>query len=149
MRIALGIEYDGNAFHGWQTQPGGKTVQDHLEKALARIADGPVATTCAGRTDAGVHATAQVVHFDTEVRRPDSAWVRGVNAHLPDGVAELLILRKVAQRYLPSCPHEAAAIARRTLSHTGKRSRNSPRLAYCRSSTTWRAASATSGPMPL
>ncbi|HJW03544.1 MAG TPA: tRNA pseudouridine(38-40) synthase TruA [Azospira sp.] len=87
MRIALGIEYDGNAFHGWQTQPGGKTVQDHLEKALARIADGPVATTCAGRTDAGVHATAQVVHFDTAVRRPDSAWVRGVNAHLPDGVA--------------------------------------------------------------
>lgn len=86
-RIALGVEYDGNAFHGWQTQPGGNTVQDHVEKALARIADGPVATTCAGRTDAGVHATAQVVHFDTEVRRPDSAWVRGVNTHLPDGVA--------------------------------------------------------------
>ncbi|MDE2586137.1 MAG: tRNA pseudouridine(38-40) synthase TruA [Betaproteobacteria bacterium] len=86
-RIALGVEYDGNAFHGWQTQPGGNTVQDHVEKALARIADGPIATICAGRTDAGVHATAQVVHFDTEVRRPDSAWVRGVNTHLPDGVA--------------------------------------------------------------
>lgn len=86
-RIALGLEYDGNAFYGWQTQPGGRTVQDALEAALGAIAGVPVATTCAGRTDTGVHATSQVVHFDAPVSRPESAWVRGVNSHLPDGVA--------------------------------------------------------------
>ena len=89
MRIALGLEYDGSRFLGWQTQPGGGAVQDALEKALAGIAGGPVATICAGRTDSGAHARAQVVHFDTDVARPDSAWVRGVNALLPDSVAVL------------------------------------------------------------
>jgi tRNA pseudouridine38-40 synthase len=89
IRIALGIEYDGSRFLGWQTQPGGGTVQDALEPALAAIAGEPVALTCAGRTDRGVHARAQVVHFDTAARRPDSAWVRGVNALLPDAVAVL------------------------------------------------------------
>jgi tRNA pseudouridine38-40 synthase len=64
-------------------------VQDTLEPALAEIADGPTATTCAGRTDRGVHARKQVVHFDTEAARPMTAWVRGVNAHLPDSVAVL------------------------------------------------------------
>lgn len=87
MRIALGLEYRGTEFHGWQSQAGGGTVQDALEAALAAIASEPVATLCAGRTDAGVHATQQVVHFDTPVSRPVSAWVRGVNAHLPGGVA--------------------------------------------------------------
>lgn len=87
MRIALGLEYDGAAFSGWQSQPGGNTVQDALEAALARIAAMPTRVVCAGRTDAGVHALAQVVHFDTEVRRQPTAWVRGVNAHLPDTVA--------------------------------------------------------------
>jgi tRNA pseudouridine38-40 synthase len=87
MRIALGLEYCGTAFHGWQSQAGGGTVQDALEAALAAIAGEPVATVCAGRTDAGVHASHQVVHFDTGVRRPDTAWVRGVNSHLPAGVA--------------------------------------------------------------
>ena len=87
MRVALGIEYDGGAFRGWQTQPGGKTVQDALEGALSRIAGGPVSVTCAGRTDAGVHATGQVVHFDTEVVRPLTAWVRGANTFLPDAIS--------------------------------------------------------------
>ncbi len=87
MRIALGIEYDGSGFCGWQTQPSGRTVQDAVEHALSEIAGHPVATVCAGRTDAGVHALAQVVHFDTTALRPDSAWVRGVNALLPDTVA--------------------------------------------------------------
>ncbi len=87
MRIALGIEYDGAGFSGWQTQPSGTGVQDVLEAALAEIAGHKVPTICAGRTDAGVHATAQVVHFDTQARRPDQAWVRGVNASLPAGVA--------------------------------------------------------------
>ena len=88
-RIALGIEYDGSRFLGWQTQPGGGTVQDALESALTGIADAPVSVTCAGRTDRGVHARGQVVHFDTEAERPDSAWVRGVNAMLPEAVAVL------------------------------------------------------------
>ena len=87
MRIALGIEYCGTAFHGWQSQAGGGTVQDALEAALRGIAGVPVGVLCAGRTDAGVHATHQVVHFDTLVERPLTAWVRGVNSHLPEGVA--------------------------------------------------------------
>jgi tRNA pseudouridine38-40 synthase len=88
-RIALGLEYDGSRFLGWQTQPGGNTVQDALESALSAVADRPVSVTCAGRTDRGAHALAQVVHFDTEAERPDSAWVRGVNALLPEPVAVL------------------------------------------------------------
>lgn len=87
MRIALGLEYDGAGFFGWQSQPGGNTVQDVLEHALASVAGVPVQVVCAGRTDAGVHATAQVAHFDVAVDRPATAWVRGVNAHLPDSVA--------------------------------------------------------------
>ena len=87
MRIALGIEYDGSAFHGWQTQPGGGTVQNALEAALSGIAGAPVGVVCAGRTDAGVHATGQIAHFDAGVVRPLSAWVRGVNTLLPDSVA--------------------------------------------------------------
>ena len=86
-RLALALQYAGNAFHGWQTQPGGDTLQDALEAALAAIAAQPIATVCAGRTDAGVHAIAQVVHFDTPVARPASAWVRGVNAHLPKSMS--------------------------------------------------------------
>jgi tRNA pseudouridine38-40 synthase len=89
MRIALGLEYEGSAFCGWQTQPSRCGVQDALETALAQIADAPVSTVCAGRTDTGVHALAQVVHFDTEAARPESAWVRGTNALLPEGVAVL------------------------------------------------------------
>jgi len=88
-RIALGLEYDGSRFLGWQTQPGGGTVQDALQPALAAIAGTSVEVTGAGRTDRGVHARLQVVHFDTEAKRPSSAWVRGVNALLPDSVAVL------------------------------------------------------------
>jgi tRNA pseudouridine38-40 synthase len=98
IRIALGIEYDGSRFLGWQTQPGGGTVQDALESALSGIADDPVSVTCAGRTDRGVHALTQVVHFDTLAERPDSAWVRGVNALLPEAVA-VLWARRVPQEF--------------------------------------------------
>jgi tRNA pseudouridine38-40 synthase len=87
MRIALGIEYDGAPFHGWQSQADGSGVQDALERALAAIAGARVRAVAAGRTDAGVHATLQVVHFDTEVARPDTAWVRGANALLPEAMA--------------------------------------------------------------
>ena len=89
MRIALGLEYDGSAFCGWQSQPGRCGVQDALEAALAGIAATPIGTHAAGRTDAGVHATSQVVHFDTVVERPVTAWVRGVNALLPPAAAVL------------------------------------------------------------
>jgi tRNA pseudouridine38-40 synthase len=87
VRIALGVEYDGSGFSGWQSQPGGKTVQDVLESALAAIAGERIRTVCAGRTDAGVHAVGQVVHFDTAAQRPRLAWVRGVNTNLPAQVA--------------------------------------------------------------
>ncbi len=87
MRIALGMEYDGGRFCGWQTQPQGCGVQDALERALSEIAGSPVSTICAGRTDAGVHALAQVVHFDTGAQRPLAAWVRGTNALLPPALA--------------------------------------------------------------
>jgi len=86
-RIVLGVEYCGTLFRGWQSQAHGATVQDVLESALCEIAGVPLGVVCAGRTDAGVHASHQVVHFDTPVERPLTAWVRGVNAHLPDGVA--------------------------------------------------------------
>lgn len=87
MRLALGIEYDGSGFCGWQTQPAGCAVQDRLEAACSSIAGVPVSTICAGRTDAGVHALGQVVHFDCDAERPSSAWVRGVNALLPSSMA--------------------------------------------------------------
>lgn len=86
-RIALGLEYDGAAFNGWQTQPDGRSVQDALEHALRELAGEPIATTCAGRTDAGVHAIDQIVHFDTAVERPLQAWVRGTNRFLPAAAA--------------------------------------------------------------
>jgi len=89
MRFALGLEYDGSRFLGWQTQPGGGTVQDSLQEALSVIASAPVSVTAAGRTDRGVHAREQVVHFDLEASRPTSAWVRGVNALLPASIAVL------------------------------------------------------------
>jgi tRNA pseudouridine38-40 synthase len=87
MRIAIGVSYDGRGFEGWQSQPSGKTVQDHLEAALSHVAAAPVRINGAGRTDTGVHALGQVAHFDCAADRPESAWVRGVNALLPDAIA--------------------------------------------------------------
>jgi tRNA pseudouridine38-40 synthase len=86
-RIVLGLEYDGAPWQGWQTQPHGITVQDRLEAALAQFCCTPVSTVCAGRTDTGVHALGQVVHFDTDLERDTSSWVRGVNAFLPPSIA--------------------------------------------------------------
>ena len=88
MRIALGVEYDGNGFFGWQRlskagEGGQESLQAALETALSRVADHPVATTCSGRTDAGVHARCQVVHFDSGATRSPRAWTLGVTSHLP------------------------------------------------------------------
>lgn len=87
MRLALGLSYRGQAYHGWQSQPDGRTVQDALEAALSAFVTQPVGTVCAGRTDAGVHALNQVVHLDTEVRREAYSWVRGTNRYLPADIA--------------------------------------------------------------
>ncbi|MDP1996918.1 MAG: tRNA pseudouridine(38-40) synthase TruA [Gallionella sp.] len=87
MRIALGVEYDGRPFYGWQSQADGRTVQDNLQTALGQIAGENISVIAAGRTDTGVHALEQVVHFDSNAQRPLSAWVRGVNALLPDSIA--------------------------------------------------------------
>jgi tRNA pseudouridine38-40 synthase len=86
-RIVLGIQYDGNSWQGWQTQPHGLTVQDKLEAALRKFTLTDIDTTCAGRTDSGVHALEQVVHFDTAIARETASWVRGVNAFLPPSIA--------------------------------------------------------------
>lgn len=87
MRIALGIEYNGADFYGWQRQKVVLGVQQCLEEALSKVANEPIEVICAGRTDAGVHATGQVVHFDTNASRPERSWTLGINANLPDSVA--------------------------------------------------------------
>ena len=86
-RVALRVEYDGENYHGWETQRNGATVQAALELALSRVADEPISTVCAGRTDAGVHALGQTVHFDTEAFRAPHAWVLGTNGLLPAQIA--------------------------------------------------------------
>jgi tRNA pseudouridine38-40 synthase len=86
MRIVLGVEYDGSGFSGWQWQPDKRSIQQTLEQALSKVADQPVTVMCAGRTDAGVHAFEQVVHFDVDVKRELHAWMLGGNSNLPDDV---------------------------------------------------------------
>ncbi|TAN51509.1 MAG: tRNA pseudouridine(38-40) synthase TruA [Methylococcaceae bacterium] len=107
MRIALGIEYDGSAFAGWQWQLGQRSVQSCVEAAVAQVADHPLNVICAGRTDAGVHALEQVAHFDTSVARDLRAWTLGVNTHLPDDVRILW-----AKPVIPSFHARYSALAR-------------------------------------
>ncbi len=108
MRLALGISYNGLAYQGWQSQSSGQTVQDKLEQALGKFTRHKVSTLCAGRTDAGVHALMQVIHFDTPLERPQSSWVRGPNAYLP---------HDIAVQWAQFVPHEfhcrACALSRR------------------------------------
>jgi tRNA pseudouridine38-40 synthase len=91
VRVVLGVAYRGQAYRGWQSQPGGDTVQDQLERAIAKFLgrrdDAPLRTICAGRTDTGVHALNQVVHLDTDVERTEPSWVRGTNRFLPPDIA--------------------------------------------------------------
>jgi tRNA pseudouridine38-40 synthase len=86
-RIAIGIQYDGTPWQGWQTQPHGQTVQDALQAAIRKFAQREILIHCAGRTDAGVHAIEQVAHFDTDLDRAPQSWVRGVNAYLDSSIA--------------------------------------------------------------
>ena len=108
MRIALGVAYSGTRYEGWQSQLSGNTVQDKLEAALAKFAGCSMRVMCAGRTDAGVHALMQVVHFDTALKRDASSWLRGCNAFLP---------ADIAVQWVSEVPDEfhcrASAIARR------------------------------------
>lgn len=87
MKLALGIEYDGSRYYGWQRQQEVRSVQEKLERALTKVANHPVEVLCAGRTDAGVHGTGQVVHFETTSQRKDASWTMGVNTNLPGDIA--------------------------------------------------------------
>ena len=107
MRVALGIAYRGSAYSGWQSQPGGRTVQDHLDAALSTFVGAPVRSVCAGRTDAGVHALNQVVHFDTTASRELHSWIRGTNRYLPADIAVQWC------RFVPDSFHSRASAAGR------------------------------------
>lgn len=87
MRIALGIEYNGEMYCGWQRQKHSPSVQENLDSVLSTIANQPIKSFCAGRTDTGVHATGQVIHFDLETPRPETAWLRGANNYLPHDIS--------------------------------------------------------------
>ena len=105
MRLALGVSYSGQAYEGWQSQLSGNTVQDRLESALSRFTVQRIVTLCAGRTDAGVHALMQVVHFDTLLQRHETSWIRGTNRFLP---------RDIAVQWARPVPDEFHARARAT-----------------------------------
>ena len=98
MRYAIGFEYDGSAFLGWQIQREEPTVQASVEQALARVADHESRVTCCGRTDTGVHALCQVAHFDTLAQRSERSWILGINSHLPLGASALWI-REVDEQF--------------------------------------------------
>lgn len=85
-RLAMGVEYDGSAFHGWQIQDHATTVQEQLEQALSKVADHAVSVQCAGRTDAGVHATGQVIHYESIAARSIRNWILGTNVNLPSEI---------------------------------------------------------------
>lgn len=108
MRIALGIEYDGSKYSGWQRQQNVIAVQQRLEEAVASVANHSVDIICAGRTDAGVHATGQVIHFDTDSVRDTKAWTLGVNTNLPYDIAV-----RWAQEVAPDFDARFTAYARR------------------------------------
>jgi tRNA pseudouridine38-40 synthase len=91
-RFACGLEYDGTAYAGWQSQRGAPSIQGHVEAALSRVADSPVSLVCAGRTDAGVHARLQVAHFESDAVRPLRGWVLGANTNLPRDISVTWVL---------------------------------------------------------
>ncbi len=91
-RLAMCVEYDGSHYHGWQTQRGVVTVQETIEEAVSSVADEQIQVITAGRTDAGVHATGQIVHYDSSSNRSRKAWLRGVNSNLPESVVVSWVL---------------------------------------------------------
>lgn len=170
-RFALLLEYDGGAYAGWQLQAHAPSIQGALEQALSRVADGPVRTVVAGRTDAGVHARGQVVHFDTTAQRPTLAWVRGANSHLPADIRVLdaapvqatfsarfsaterayryLIVERLAAPALERGrvtwvrrPLDVAAMQRAAQALVGEHDFSAFRAAGCQSRTPWRRVDA-------
>ncbi len=124
-RVALGVEYNGGKFHGFQKQLSGvDTVQARLELALSKVANEDITLVCAGRTDAGVHGTNQIVHFDTRANRPVKAWTRGVNTALPDTVSV-----KWAQPVVPEF-HARFSALHRTYRYVIANTYTRPALAY-------------------
>ncbi len=98
MRIALGIEYDGSRYYGWQRQPHALSVQQKVEEAVSKVANTPIQIHAAGRTDTAVHATEQIVHFDCSVMRDNKAWVMGTNTYLPDSIS-ILWAKQVDEKF--------------------------------------------------
>ena len=131
MKIALIIAYDGTAYSGWQRQADtSATVQEKLETAIASVADHDISVICAGRTDAGVHATGQVVHFETSADRSTRSWIRGINTHLPSDI-NVRLAKQVDDGF-----HARFSAMRRCYSYIIDNSRLSP-LAVNRLGTTW------------
>lgn len=131
MRYAIGIEYDGSAFLGWQIQRQEPTVQGVLEQALARVADHEARVTCSGRTDTGVHALNQVAHFDSESRRSERSWILGLNSHLPAGVSVLWI-REVDDEFHARFSAFARSYRYRILNRWIRPALGHDRLSWCR-----------------
>ena len=116
MRFAIGVEYDGSDFSGWESQPGQRTVQSTLESALTSVADTPIDVVCAGRTDAGVHALAQVVHFDSQAERAPHEWVLGANSNMSSDVSVRWaspVVESFHARYTASCRYYRYVIQNR------------------------------------
>ncbi len=130
-RIAVGIEYDGSAFSGWQTQQSLRTVQAVLEKALGAVAAAPVSLVCAGRTDAGVHARAQVAHFDTDSERSARSWILGANSEAPPDVAVSWALPVPAHFHARYCA-TARVYRYLVLNRTARSALNASRAAWVR-----------------
>ena len=130
-RIAVGIEYDGSAFAGWQSQQSLRTVQEVLEAALGAVAAEPVSLTAAGRTDAGVHARAQVAHFDTHAERTARSWILGANSDLPQDLAVLWALPVPAHFHARYCA-EARVYRYQILNRTARSALSAERAAWVR-----------------
>ncbi len=123
MRIALGIEYDGTAYNGWQRQRNGVGIQSLVEKALSVVADDAIEVTCAGRTDSGVHASGQVVHFDSAAERATHGWLLGANSNLPDDIS-VCWAREVSQEFHARFSATARHYRYRILNQTSRSSLN-------------------------
>jgi tRNA pseudouridine38-40 synthase len=124
MRVAAGVEYDGSDFHGWQRQADVSSVQEQVEQALSRVANHRVTVSCAGRTDTGVHATAQVIHFDSDAPRSLRSWVLGANVNLPPSIC-LLWARSV-----PDTFHARFSARSRSYRYTISNRPSRPALGY-------------------
>ena len=131
MRYAIGIEYDGSEFLGWQIQRQEPTVQGALEKALSRVADHEARVTCCGRTDTGVHALNQVAHFDSDAQRSERSWILGLNSHLPKA-ASVLWIREVDDDFHARFSAFARTYRYRILNRWIRPALESRRMSWCR-----------------